>query len=1341
MASHVVNRKDVRRRTGGMQRALRVALVGLATTAVLSLFLMASNRLTFRSGPAVHASEGFSEATRVAEDELRAEKHAEDTASRPNVSLALPEASKHSRIDIKPSTPTPSQPHVTTAAPSASLQSPKYALIRAIGNSLPPRHDPARALQNLRFILEHEQLEDPTVMKHWVFNRLLNATALQQLKALLDEFGASYTEIPFVLEEYAQQSYNVIVEDTREDGVHKDPDADPNEWTKMLTLNEIYDNKNRYALSINHARNKMLDIGIAHGARWILPWDQNCFMTREAWHQVKATIEDEEARNEADKDRVPIKYFFSYMDRLVEENDVIFSPEYKAQPWEEPQIIFRSDAVERFDEGLRYGKRDKAALLVRLRLPGVWDSWGWSTWELTRVQHNLSTDVQPGRAPTAGYAVRLYSGHADMEQGGHSSALFREIKRGEAVVNVLNSLEARVMNEIVHFDAAAPLLYNFTAVEEVQAALNAGKLSRKRKMQVDQIYADAKSALAIPDSSLWSVTHNAPVNFVESRNVFSNYVTHQGLDVNGDTDDPTLLKQMVYNTTALVLAWKLSGNEEYAHKAVKALNVWFLDEATHMLPDLDLTDMSVGKGNETNGLDDEGEVSGIRHTVGLLYTLDMLRLLYQGPESIVSASMKDRMKKWMDDLYIELHTARHSTKLFMPSPSLFGLQYDLQLAGLAAFLDDQVKFRFYVDTMRGRLASMLDRDGKLLIFGGVTTQSYKLQSLASWNLALDFANRLNLTSSFFRYDLNVYDGEESESDEGLICRMVSTQIPCCGKDEDAMVGKCTSLVQKLNDAQLSVYVAITRKAIPNCPSLQKKATCTSLAKTKLKRPVDDTLFGAKKKDTKGTRALQAGREIVGSASSNQEEHKIMMSATKRAGRKHQSSQKSLTVVGDADLDRMKKETKIMTAAELEELEGKREEEQERQRLSAKARKEHMMKLSEEAAKRAPKSEIELALEAEKRETLRRANALKDQQHDSVKLMKTLGARAQAFTIRDQQLKVREELEEETRVYDEKMNLLMEVDRLEGLKRQEVIDESKKEKRIADRKILEEQIVERKKQREKENELVAHEGAEMLVKIKQQQGEELEREKLRRKRAAQSMEEIKQFNEEALQRKLLLQRKIKEEEERVAAYQLKKDEENRMREEEEARKRHEAELRCAKLRSMQEKMANEKAELDELRAKRAAEARERQAREADLAIARKQKQEMDELRRAREAQALHRQRARIKEATMQQSEYESIMAQVEADKQRVRDEDEKKAVARMEHRRVLQQQIEDKERLKKETFAKKQEEGQALKAEYARELEKLERIRLDEVEELARAGVNPLYLAEMKALDIEKARNR
>ncbi|KAF1776574.1 Glycoside hydrolase-type carbohydrate-binding, subgroup [Phytophthora cactorum] len=239
-------------------------------------------------------------------------------------------------------------------------------------------------------------------------------------------------------------------------------------------------------------------------------------------------------------------------------------------------------------------------------------------------------------------------------------------------------------------------------------------------------------------------------------------------------------------------------------------------------------------------------------------------------------------------------------------------------------------------------------------------------------------------------------------------------------------------------------------------------------------PVDDTLFGEKNqllKNRKNDRTLQAGRYVhcfINQEPGGQEDKPSFgRQVDKRTGK------------------RMVTKTPIA-------LEAKREADQEHQRLTSKARKEHMLKLTE------------------KQEILRRARVLKDQMHDSVKLMKTLGTRAQAFTIRDQQLK--------HHVYDEKMNTLMEIERLESLKRQEHRDEVKKQKRYADRKVLEDQIEDRRRQRQKESEIVAQEAQEMLAKIQRQQEEEAEKEKAKALRAQRSMEEIKRFNEDTLMRK-------------------------------------------------------------------------------------------------------------------------------------------------------------------------------------------------------------------------------
>eukprot|EP00644_Phytophthora_capsici_P008591 jgi/Phyca11/111428/e_gw1.20.552.1 len=278
---------------------------------------------------------------------------------------------------------------------------PTFMLVRAIGNALPPRHDPARALQNLRFTLEHEQLEDEELATHWVLNRLADEQVARQFRELLTEFGAEFTELPLALGTYAQAPFHVVVEDRGKDQVHVEATGE-DQWTKNQNINAVYGSKNRYALGINVARNFMLDIAQKSGAKWLLPWDQTCFLTREAWQQIKNDL------SHAPPDR---KYFISFMDRLKEENDVIFSPDFTVNPWEEPQLIFRNDSIERFDEQLRYGQRDKAALLIRLQVSGVWDRWGWSSWERRRTYANLSSDVAGSEeVSSTGYVVRLYSG-------------------------------------------------------------------------------------------------------------------------------------------------------------------------------------------------------------------------------------------------------------------------------------------------------------------------------------------------------------------------------------------------------------------------------------------------------------------------------------------------------------------------------------------------------------------------------------------------------------------------------------------------------------------------------------------------------------------------------------------------------------------------------------------------------------------------------------------------------------------------------------------------------------------------------------------------------------------
>ncbi|CAK4928726.1 unnamed protein product [Aphanomyces euteiches] len=129
---------------------------------------------------------------------------------------------------------------------------------RIIGNALPPRHDPNRTLTNLKFILERE-FQDPRVKKHWVLNRILDPHVEKQLMDLLNLYNASFSRIPFVIEEYAQALFGLFDQDNGLDHIHSNATLD--QWNTNLLLSSIYDAKNLYAMSINHARNAMIELG------------------------------------------------------------------------------------------------------------------------------------------------------------------------------------------------------------------------------------------------------------------------------------------------------------------------------------------------------------------------------------------------------------------------------------------------------------------------------------------------------------------------------------------------------------------------------------------------------------------------------------------------------------------------------------------------------------------------------------------------------------------------------------------------------------------------------------------------------------------------------------------------------------------------------------------------------------------------------------------------------------------------------------------------------------------------------------------------------------------------
>jgi hypothetical protein len=305
-----------------------------------------------------------------------------------------------------------------------------FVLTRILGNDLPPRHREGQTLDNLRFILDHEEAL-PGCEKRWVVNRIVDPVQEAAILSLLEERDQPYIHRPFEMDDYGRLgwawdglagtpvSYRRTRQEARE---------------RIVRLDRIYGHKTRYLIDINGARNDALADGRVRGT-WVLPWDGGCFVTRRAWDELRETVSDNRH----------LRYFTVPTARVLD-NRRLSWPDFEPPTNAEPMIVFRRDASERFDESRAYGRHDKIALLIRLGVPGPWDGRRWPD------------DPVPGSSPQAGqfqwssWVARLAPGRAELE----TSTAARRRHRSLAVRALVDELDAQVLRP--GFDPGAPLL-------------------------------------------------------------------------------------------------------------------------------------------------------------------------------------------------------------------------------------------------------------------------------------------------------------------------------------------------------------------------------------------------------------------------------------------------------------------------------------------------------------------------------------------------------------------------------------------------------------------------------------------------------------------------------------------------------------------------------------------------------------------------------------------------------------------------------------------------------------------------------------------------------------------
>lgn len=309
-------------------------------------------------------------------------------------------------------------------ASPATRERDDFVLYRIIGNDLPPRHEVGQARRNLAFILEHEP-NLPGCEKRFVVNRIVDDGEERRIVTLLEEAGVAYVRIPFRWEEYAQAPVDV-------EGVSERylPGSKRHGWLRHDQQERVrarlYRHKNNYAMNNNGARNTALEDGRAR-AKWIMPWDGNCFLSRRAYEEIREVV--------ATHPEVP--YLLVRMVRL-DENLQAFQSDLASRAGGEPQMIFRRDAAITFDPAFPYGRRPKVELLWRLGVPGPWDEWGVEPWDLPIPDY----DADAGAFEWAGWVARLAA--APMSSGsGVETTTDRSVLRTRAIVGFLEGLDHR----------------------------------------------------------------------------------------------------------------------------------------------------------------------------------------------------------------------------------------------------------------------------------------------------------------------------------------------------------------------------------------------------------------------------------------------------------------------------------------------------------------------------------------------------------------------------------------------------------------------------------------------------------------------------------------------------------------------------------------------------------------------------------------------------------------------------------------------------------------------------------------------------------------------------------
>jgi hypothetical protein len=166
--------------------------------------------------------------------------------------------------------------------------------------------------------------------------------------------------------------------------------------------------------------------------------------------------------------------------------------------------------------------------------------------------------------------------------------------------------------------------------------------------------------------------------------------------------DKEYLPQLCEAINTLGLAYYFSGNEAYATHAAKLLEVWFLDSATKMNPNLNYGQAMKGH--------NEGRGAGMIDTRHFVKMIDGIGLL--NGSNKWSAADQMGMQDWFSKFLNWMQTSKNGMDE-MNAKNNHGVWYDAQRISIALFTDDKALAEKVALNAEKRLDKQMDSTGML----------------------------------------------------------------------------------------------------------------------------------------------------------------------------------------------------------------------------------------------------------------------------------------------------------------------------------------------------------------------------------------------------------------------------------------------------------------------------------------------------------------------------------------------------------------------------------------------------------------------------------------------------